>query len=78
KSFHVLTFTENEILDSIKEDHLIGKGGSGNVYKVLLPNGVEVAVKHIWNSDSTGRKKIQSSSPLLSKSIKKSPEFEAE
>ncbi|OMO50867.1 hypothetical protein CCACVL1_30191 [Corchorus capsularis] len=68
KSFHVLTFTEDEILDSIKQENLIGKGGSGNVYKVMLSNGVELAVKHIWNNtDSNGRKKSRSTTPILGK-----------
>ncbi|KAI9126155.1 hypothetical protein K1719_002576 [Acacia pycnantha] len=39
KSFHVLSFTEDEILDSIKQENLIGKGGSGNLYRVTLSNG---------------------------------------
>ncbi|KAL1822946.1 hypothetical protein ACET3Z_009724 [Daucus carota] len=77
KSFHVLTFTEDEILDSVKQENLIGKGGSGNVYRVLLPNGIELAVKHIWHSDSNVRKKIRTTSPMLS-NAKKSPEFDAE
>ncbi|KAK3031270.1 hypothetical protein RJ639_035570 [Escallonia herrerae] len=78
KSFHVLCFSEDEILDSIKEDNLIGKGGSGNVYKVELDNGVELAVKHIWNLDSGGRKKTRSSTPMLAKDTQKSREFDAE
>ncbi|XP_050208235.1 receptor-like protein kinase 7 [Mercurialis annua] len=78
KSFHVLTFGEEEILDSIKEENLIGKGGSGNVYKVLLENGKELAVKHIWNSDSGGRKKSWSATPMIAKRGEKSKEFDAE
>ncbi|KAA8538236.1 hypothetical protein F0562_027941 [Nyssa sinensis] len=80
KSFHVLSFTEDEILDSIKQENQIGKGGSGNVYKVSLANGNELAVKHIWNSDSGNRKRIRSSSPMLAKRAGSgiSPEFEAE
>ncbi|XVE55676.1 hypothetical protein DITRI_Ditri03aG0177500 [Diplodiscus trichospermus] len=78
KSFHVLTFTEDEILDSIKQENQIGKGGSGNVYKVTLSNGVELAVKHIWNADSHGRRKSRSSTPILSKRDGKATEFEAE
>ncbi|XWS24033.1 hypothetical protein CRYUN_Cryun28dG0066500 [Craigia yunnanensis] len=78
KSFHVLTFTEDEILDSIKQENLIGKGGSGNVYKVMLSNGVELAVKHIWNTDSYGRRKSRSSTPILSKRDGKAKEFDAE
>lgn len=78
KSFHVLTFTEDEILDSIKQDNLIGKGGSGNVYKVLLSNGKELAVKHIWNHNVPDRKKSRSSSPMIGKRGGKSKEFDAE
>ncbi|KAF8021531.1 hypothetical protein BT93_G1852 [Corymbia citriodora subsp. variegata] len=83
KSFQVLTFTEDEILDAIKEENLIGKGASGNVYKVALNNGRELAVKHIWNTDSGsgsggGRRKSRTTSPMLGKRSKKSQEFDAE
>ncbi|MBA0710874.1 hypothetical protein Golax_010129 [Gossypium laxum] len=74
KSFHVLTFTEYEILDSVKQENLIGKGGSGNVYKVTLPNGVELAVKHIRKS----QRKSLSTSPVFSKSAGKEKEFDME
>ncbi|XP_019158166.1 PREDICTED: receptor-like protein kinase HAIKU2 [Ipomoea nil] len=50
KSFHLLSFTEDEILDGIKQENLIGKGGSGSVYRVVLRTGKELEVKHIWNS----------------------------
>ncbi|KAL0432627.1 UNVERIFIED_CONTAM: Receptor-like protein kinase [Sesamum latifolium] len=79
KSFHVLTFTEDEILDSIKQENLIGKGGSGNVYRVAVGNDKELAVKHIWHSDDYGgRKKMGSSTPILARRGTKSREFEAE
>ncbi|KAH7846283.1 hypothetical protein Vadar_012102 [Vaccinium darrowii] len=78
KSFHVLSFSEDEILDSIKKENLIGKGGSGNVYKVVLGSGKELAVKHIWNSDSGGRRSSRSTTPMIPKSVKKSSEFDAE
>ncbi|XP_039139905.1 receptor-like protein kinase 7 [Dioscorea cayenensis subsp. rotundata] len=47
KSFRKLTVNENTIIDSIKPENLIGKGGSGNVYRAALGNGIIVAVKHI-------------------------------
>ncbi|XP_068656709.1 receptor-like protein kinase 7 [Aristolochia californica] len=75
KSFQVLTFTEQEILNSIKQENLIGSGGSGNVYRVVLPSGKELAVKHIWNVKANGPK---SSSPMLAKRPAKSPELDAE
>ncbi|KAJ9186888.1 hypothetical protein P3X46_002413 [Hevea brasiliensis] len=78
KSFHVLGFGEDEILDSIKEENLIGKGGSGNVYKVALANGKELAVKHILNTDSCGRNKSWSTTPMLARRGGKSKEFDAE
>ncbi|CAO2835898.1 unnamed protein product [Amaranthus hypochondriacus] len=46
-SYHVLNFTKEEILESIKPENLIGKGGCGNVYKVGLKDGKVVAVKHV-------------------------------
>ncbi|PHT84425.1 Receptor-like protein kinase HAIKU2 [Capsicum annuum] len=78
KSFHILTFTEDEILDGIKHDNLIGKGGSGSVYRVQLSDGTDFAVKHIWTSDSGNRKISGTTSPMLRKPGKKSKEFEAE
>ncbi|KAI9106987.1 hypothetical protein K1719_022515 [Acacia pycnantha] len=78
KSFHVLSFTEDEILDSIKQENLIGKGGSGNVYRVTLSNGKDLAVKHIWNTDTSGRKWSRSSAPMIGKRGVKSKEFDAE
>ncbi|KAK4484297.1 hypothetical protein RD792_011525 [Penstemon davidsonii] len=80
KSFHMLTFTEDEILDSIKEDNLIGKGGCGNVYRVVVGNNekLELAVKHIWHYN---KKLGSSSTPMLggrSYNKNKSREFEAE
>ncbi|KAF3333759.1 receptor-like protein kinase HAIKU2 [Carex littledalei] len=47
KSFRILSFDEQEVIESIKEENLIGKGGSGNVYRVKLRTSMEVAVKHI-------------------------------
>ncbi|KAL3505009.1 hypothetical protein ACH5RR_034850 [Cinchona calisaya] len=79
KSFHILNFTEDNILDGINRDNLIGNGGSGNVYKISLENGTDLAVKHIWNSDSGSQKMVGSSTtPMLSKRRVKSSELDAE
>lgn len=79
KSFRILSFTEQEILNSIKQENLIGKGGSGNVYRVVLGNGKELAVKHIWNWGSVnGRSRRSSTTAMLGKRPQKSPEFDAE
>ncbi|CAN1284749.1 Receptor-like protein kinase 7 [Linum perenne] len=49
KSFRVLSFRESDIITAIRSENLIGKGGSGNVYKAVVGNGSkELAVKHIW------------------------------
>ncbi|KAI4321465.1 hypothetical protein MLD38_034840 [Melastoma candidum] len=79
KSFRALSFTLDEILDSIKPENLIGSGGSGNVYRVVLDNGKELAVKHIRNAaDCDGLKKTQSTTPILGTRGKRSREFDSE
>ncbi|MQM23179.1 hypothetical protein Taro_056242 [Colocasia esculenta] len=49
KSFRVVSFEEQEIINAVRQENLIGKGGSGSVYRVDLVGGKTVAVKHIWN-----------------------------
>ncbi|KAI9180540.1 hypothetical protein LWI28_005857 [Acer negundo] len=78
KSFRVLSFTEREITDAIKPENFIGRGGSGNVYKVVLANGKELAVKHIWPSKSTDQKSYRSSSAMITSRTFRSREYEAE
>eukprot|EP01018_Ginkgo_biloba_P002124 Gb_06320 [translate_table: standard] len=48
KSFHKLNFDEHEVLESMDEEHVIGHGGSGTVYRIGLSNGESVAVKKLW------------------------------
>ncbi|KAI4321094.1 hypothetical protein MLD38_034515 [Melastoma candidum] len=78
KSFRVLSFTEDEILESIKPENLIGRGASGNVYRVVLVNGKELAVKHIWNTNCNNQKKARATTPILGACEKRSWEFDAE
>lgn len=46
-AFQRLDFTCDDVLDSLKEDNIIGKGGAGIVYKGAMPNGDNVAVKRL-------------------------------
>ncbi|CAA0817235.1 Leucine-rich repeat receptor-like serine/threonine-protein kinase BAM1 [Striga hermonthica] len=46
-AFQRLDFTCDDVLDSLKEDNIIGKGGAGIVYKGAMPNGQMVAVKRL-------------------------------
>ncbi|KAE9597380.1 hypothetical protein Lal_00029983 [Lupinus albus] len=46
-AFQRLEFTADDVLDSLKEDNIIGKGGAGIVYKGAMPNGDLVAVKRL-------------------------------
>ncbi|KAK1417580.1 hypothetical protein QVD17_26709 [Tagetes erecta] len=80
KQFHVISFDEGEILQSLKPDNLIGKGGSGNVYKVELGCGKKLAVKHMWRSgiDVGERKNYSSSATMLPKQKSRLPEYDAE
>ncbi|KAI3665613.1 hypothetical protein L6452_44242 [Arctium lappa] len=46
-AFQRLDFTCDDVLDSLKEDNIIGKGGAGIVYKGVMPNNELVAVKRL-------------------------------
>ncbi|XP_013629429.1 PREDICTED: leucine-rich repeat receptor-like serine/threonine-protein kinase BAM3 [Brassica oleracea var. oleracea] len=45
--FQKLGFRSEHIVECVKENNVIGKGGAGIVYKGLMPNGEEVAVKKL-------------------------------
>ncbi|KAL3615108.1 Serine/threonine-protein kinase hsl1 [Castilleja foliolosa] len=47
-TFHKLGFNEDEIINALDEDNVIGAGASGKVYKVVLSQGEAVAVKKLW------------------------------
>uniref|UniRef100_A0A0C9RRJ5 non-specific serine/threonine protein kinase n=1 Tax=Wollemia nobilis TaxID=56998 RepID=A0A0C9RRJ5_9CONI len=46
-AFQRLDFTCEDVLECLKEDNVIGKGGAGIVYKGQMPSGEEVAVKRL-------------------------------
>ncbi|KAJ7958838.1 Receptor-like protein kinase [Quillaja saponaria] len=49
-SFQRLDFTEFNVLSNLTENNLIGKGGSGEVYRIASSRpGEFIAVKRIWN-----------------------------
>ncbi|KAL4180031.1 hypothetical protein AMTRI_Chr13g123170 [Amborella trichopoda] len=78
KSFHILTFTEREILNSLKEENLIGQGGSGEVYRVDLSDGKTLAVKQIWIQPKENEDFTTSVSMLKKRRSSNSQEIEAE
>ncbi|KAL3744873.1 hypothetical protein ACJRO7_014046 [Eucalyptus globulus] len=56
-SFQSLNFTESNILSGLKEHNVIGSGGSGKVYRIIVnPSGDAVAVKRIWNNQKLNEK----------------------
>lgn len=55
--FHKLNFTESDILSSLSENNLIGRGGSGKVYRIIInPIGEKVAVKRVWNDKKSDQR----------------------
>ncbi|KVI01869.1 Leucine-rich repeat-containing protein [Cynara cardunculus var. scolymus] len=80
KQFHVLKISEDEVIRSLKQENIIGKGGSGNVYKVVLRCGEQLAVKHMWKSepDSGSWRSSRSSAAILPKGKSQWREYEAE
>lgn len=53
-SFQRVGFNEEDLLDSLTEENLIGSGGSGQVYKVKIKSGETVAVKRLWGGSKGG------------------------
>lgn len=78
KPYRLVNFREKDVIDAIRSENLIGKGGSGNVYKVVLNNGKEFAVKHIWRADTGNWRSYRSSATILTKKNLRSTEYDAE
>lgn len=80
KSFRILTFDEQEIVSSIVRENLVGKGGSGEVYRVSLGSGKTVAVKHIWHNPHVPDDDRSGTAAMLTKrsGSMRSREFHAE
>ncbi|XP_038714900.1 receptor protein-tyrosine kinase CEPR1-like [Tripterygium wilfordii] len=49
KSFHRISFNQQEILEAMVDKNIVGHGGSGTVYKIELKSGEVVAVKRLWS-----------------------------
>lgn len=47
KSFHRISFDQDEIVEAMIDKNVVGHGGSGTVYKIDLSNGENVAVKRL-------------------------------
>ncbi|KQJ85665.1 receptor-like protein kinase HAIKU2 [Brachypodium distachyon] len=84
KSFsrmRLTAFDEREIVAGVRDENLIGRGGSGNVYRVKLGTGAVVAVKHITRTTMAGTTSA-AAAPMLrpspSASARRCREFEAE
>uniref|UniRef100_A0A2P2JCU4 non-specific serine/threonine protein kinase n=1 Tax=Rhizophora mucronata TaxID=61149 RepID=A0A2P2JCU4_RHIMU len=46
-AFQRLDFRAEDVLERLKEENIIGKGGAGIVYRGSMPDGVDVAIKRL-------------------------------
>nr|GEX88048.1 receptor-like protein kinase HSL1 [Tanacetum cinerariifolium]GEX88051.1 receptor-like protein kinase HSL1 [Tanacetum cinerariifolium] len=52
KSFHRISFDQDEIVEAMVDKNVVGHGGSGTVYRIDLSNGEAVAVKKLWSQNA--------------------------
>ncbi|GLJ43854.1 hypothetical protein SUGI_0913910 [Cryptomeria japonica] len=55
KPFHSIDVDESYIICNLEESNVIGSGGAGKVYKIVMPDGQAVAVKKIQIISRAGR-----------------------
>ncbi|XWS72505.1 hypothetical protein CRYUN_Cryun02cG0045600 [Craigia yunnanensis] len=56
-SFQRLDFSEGNILFNLTDNNIVGSGGSGKVYRIVINHsGESVAVKKIWNTKKLDHK----------------------
>ncbi|KAH7847336.1 hypothetical protein Vadar_024878 [Vaccinium darrowii] len=67
KSFHRISFDQQEIVEAMIDKNIVGHGGSGTVYKIDLSNGEVIAVKKLW---SRSTKDFASEDRYLDKELK--------
>lgn len=53
-AFQMLNFKAEDVLECLREENIIGKGGAGTVYRGSMPDGVDVAIKRLVGR-GTGR-----------------------
>ncbi|KAI3464816.1 hypothetical protein Pfo_021479 [Paulownia fortunei] len=46
-AFQRLDFRGEDVLECLKEENIIGKGGAGIVYRGSMPNGIDIAIKRL-------------------------------
>ncbi|KAL2522318.1 Receptor protein kinase CLAVATA1 [Forsythia ovata] len=46
-TFQKLDFKAEDVLECLKEENIIGKGGAGIVYRGSMPNSIDVAIKRL-------------------------------
>ncbi|KAL2516100.1 putative LRR receptor-like serine/threonine-protein kinase [Forsythia ovata] len=63
------TFTHDDILKatrSFSDDRIVGRGGSGTVYRGVLPDGKQVAVKKLQREGLEGEREFRAEMEVLS------------